>query len=328
MVTVGRASYPWGFLVVAFWMVSCQPEAKKDQSDAPKDDGGLASLAVPRFEGDSALALVQAQVSMGPRVPGTSAHQRCGDWLVAKLQSRGLQVYEQRENLTMHNGKVFELRNVIGAFRPQSQRRLVLAAHWDTRPWADMDPVNPKARLDGANDGASGVAVLLELARHLDSLPGDLGIDLVFFDLEDYGDPEVADSYAIGSQYWSRRPHVAGYRAQRGILLDMVGASDARFCWEGHSLQFAPDWTRLIWQRASSLGYGDLFVPVPCQPVTDDHYYVNTLAGIPMVDVIDLRSEGTGFPPHWHTRNDNMDVISPRTLTAVGQTLLDILYRP
>ena len=328
MVTLGRVGYGWGLCLLALMGVSCQPEAKRSSSDTEEEQAGLASVIVPRFEGDSALALVQTQVSWGPRVPGTSAHQRCGDWLVSKLQSRGLEVFEQKAALTMHDGKVFELRNVIGAFRPQSQRRLVLAAHWDTRPRADMDPVDSKARLDGANDGASGVAVLLELARHLDSLPGDLGIDLVFFDLEDYGSPEVADSYAMGSQYWSRSPHIAGYRAQRGVLLDMVGAADARFCWEGHSLQFAPDWTRLIWQRAGSLGYGDLFVPVPCQPVTDDHYYVNTLAGIPMVDIIDLRSEGTGFPPHWHTRNDNMEVISPRTLTAVGQTLLDILYRP
>jgi len=317
--------------VLSFLMLvlgSCDQNSKEKASEQPMDSQPTSTIVVPRFDGDSALAMVRVQVGFGPRIPGSSAHRRCGDWVMAALQERGLQVVEQKESLTMHDGKVFELRNIVGVFRPQSPRRMVLAAHWDTRPFADMDVDNPKARMDGANDGASGVAVLLELARHLDSLPSDWGIDLVFFDLEDYGVPEVADSYAIGSQVWSRRPHVAGYRAQRGVLLDMVGAADARFCWEGHSLQFAPDWTRAIWQRAGALGYGDLFVPVPCQPVTDDHYYVNTLAGIPMVDIIDLRNEGTGFPPHWHTRNDQLNVISPRTMTAVGQTLLDILYRP
>lgn len=328
MVTLIRSASLWAMVFMMVALGACDRPSQDGDSDQPAEIPPPNTAVTPRFVGDSALALVRTQVGFGPRIPGSASHRRCGDWMVATLRERGLQVVEQRESLTMHDGKVFELRNIVGIFRPQSPRRMVLAAHWDTRPFADMDVDNPKARMDGANDGASGVAVLLELARHLDSLPSDWGIDLVFFDLEDYGVPEVADSYAIGSQVWSRRPHVAGYRAQRGVLLDMVGAADARFCWEGHSLQFAPDWTRAIWQRAGALGYGDLFVPVPCQPVTDDHYYVNTLAGIPMVDIIDLRNEGTGFPPHWHTRNDQLNVISPRTMTAVGQTLLDILYRP
>lgn len=307
---------------------SCRWEEKANESESPSPSDETSLVSVPEFQGDSAMAWVERQVAFGPRIPGTKAHQACGDWLVQKLKSRGLQVTEQKDRLTMHDGKTFELRNLIASLHPMAERRIVLAAHWDTRPMADMDPTAPKSTFDGANDGASGVAVLLELSRHLDSLPEDMGIDLVFFDLEDYGVSEVRDSYGIGAQYWSKHPHVSGYRASKGILLDMVGAVDARFCWEGHSLQFAPDWTRQIWQQAQALGYGDLFVSVPCQPVTDDHYYVNTIAGIPMVDIIDLRSEGsTGFPPHWHTRADKVDVVSKRTLQAVGQTLLQVLYR-
>jgi hypothetical protein len=306
----------------------CRREKKAEQTDYQSIESNAFEGALPDFQADSAYAWIQKQVSFGPRIPGTKAHRDCGDWMVLLLRHRGLQVVEQRDRLTMHDGKSFELRNIIASLHPKAQRRIVLAAHWDTRPLADMDPLMPKATFDGANDGASGVGVLLELSRHLDSLPEDVGIDLVFFDLEDYGVSEVRDSYGIGAQYWSRHPHASGYRAAKGILLDMVGAGDARFCWEGHSLQFAPDWTQEIWQKAQALGYGDLFVSVPCQPVTDDHFYVNTIAGIPMVDIIDLRSEGnTGFPLHWHTREDKMSVVSKRPLKAVGQTLLQVLYR-
>lgn len=306
----------------------CRREEKEDRMDPQPVVTEHPTISVPDFQGDSALAWVERQVSFGPRIPGTKAHRECGDWMVQLLKHRGLHVIEQKERLTMYDGKTFEMRNLIASLHSKAERRIILAAHWDTRPVADMDLLLPKATFDGANDGASGVAVLLELSRHLDSLPEDIGIDLVFFDLEDYGVSEVKDSYGIGAQYWSKHPHLAGYRAAKGILLDMVGAADARFCWEGHSLQFAPEWTRQIWQKAQALGYGDLFVSVSCQPVTDDHYYVNTMAGIPMVDIIDLRSEGgTGFPPHWHTRGDKIDIVSKRTLKAVGQTLLQVLYR-
>jgi len=328
---LGRAAYSFflcSVLVGIAHMQSCKPEDRGKESDSQPSSPENFSVSVPEFQGDSAMAWVERQVAFGPRIPGSKAHRDCGDWMVKILKSRGLQVTEQKDRLTMHDGKTFELRNLVASLHPKAEKRIILAAHWDTRPMADMDPTMPKATFDGANDGASGVAVLLELSRQLDSLPEDMGIDLIFFDLEDYGVSEVRDSYGIGAQYWSKHPHTAGYRAAKGILLDMVGAADARFCWEGHSLQFAPDWTREIWQKAQALGYGDLFVSVPCQPVTDDHYYVNTIAGIPMVDIIDLRSEGnTGFPPHWHTRADKVDIVSKRTLQAVGQTLLQVLYR-
>jgi hypothetical protein len=319
-------------LGLCFWCIwilqGCRDGEQENQQGPEQVVKTYSTQTIPEFQGDSAMNWVNKQVSFGPRIPGTKAHRECGNWMVQLLKHRGLQVMEQNETMKMHDGKAFELRNIIASLHPGAEKRIVLAAHWDTRPKADMDPVSPNSTFDGANDGASGVAVLLELSRHLDSLPKDMGIDLVFFDLEDYGTSEVADSYGIGAQFWSRHPHVTGYRAAKGILLDMVGAADARFCWEGHSLQFAPEWSRHIWQKAQAIGYGDLFVSVPCQPVTDDHYYVNTIAGIPMVDIIDLRSEGgTGFPPHWHTREDKVDVVSKRTLSAVGQTLIQVLYR-
>ncbi len=322
-----RQALRLGILLVL--LESCREEVGKGTLQGTETGTGRAGVAVPRFDGDSARSLVAKQVEFGPRIPGSKAHQQCGDWILERMRQRNCRVTEQKDMVTMHDGSRYQMRNLIAAFRPQASRRILLAAHWDTRPLADMDTEQPRATFEGANDGASGVAVLMELSRHLDSLPQDQGVDILFWDLEDYGDPDFADSYCKGSQYWSRKPHVAGYVAAKGVLLDMVGAEDARFCREGHSMQFAREWTAAIWERAGQLGYGNLFVSEDCQAVTDDHYYVNTLSGIPMVDIIDLRAGGpTGFPPHWHTRSDNLEVISPKTLQAVGQTLLDLLYNP
>ncbi len=196
---------------------------------------------VPVFQQDSAYAYVQRQVDFGPRVPGTAAHRACGDYLVASLTGFGAQVTEQTAQVKAYDDSWLAMRNIIGSFQPDLSRRVLLAAHWDCRPWSDQEPLAEHQRVpvDGANDGASGVGILLEVARQIGACLSDsshlpaIGVDIIFFDTEDYGTPvwaaEREDTWCLGSQYWARHPHQAGYRAEYGILLEMVGAQNACF---------------------------------------------------------------------------------------------------
>ncbi len=290
----------------------------------------------PEFNADSAYAFVQKQVDFGPRVPGSEAHSACRDWLVSKLEGYADRVVKQEGTLPVYSGKQFKFTNIIASFNPEQGNRILLCAHWDTRPFADQDkdPTNHQKPIAGANDGGSGVGVLLEIARLLKGNPVNIGVDIVLFDLEDYGQPEFAqgpkqtDSYALGSQYWSKNPHVPGYQAKYGILLDMVGAANSRFRIEGFSNQYAPSIVQKVWSTANDLSYGSFFPMEMGPPIQDDHYYVNTLKGIPTVDIIHLESNGyQTFHSSWHTMQDDMSVIDPTTLKAVGQTVLTVLVR-
>lgn len=293
---------------------------------------------IPEFDEDSAYAFVQRQVDFGPRVPGTAAHRSCGDFLAARLEQYGAKVIEQEAAVRAFDGKTLEMRNIIGAYRPELTRRILLAAHWDCRPWSDQEPL-PEHRQEpvmGANDGASGVGVLLEIARQIGACLTDssrlpaVGVDIIFFDVEDYGAPSWAadreDSWCLGSQYWARHPHQTGYRAQWGILLDMVGAGNACFMREYFSDHYAQSVVSRVWNCAEALGYGAWFVNARGGAVTDDHLYVNRLAGIPCIDIIDFDEQRGGFFAQWHTRRDDMDQIDSRTLKAVGQTLTAIIF--
>jgi len=293
---------------------------------------------VPVFQQDSAYAYVQRQVDFGPRVPGTAAHRACGDYLVASLAGFGAQVIEQTAQVRAYDGSWLDMRNIIGSFQPDLSRRVLLAAHWDCRPWSDQEPLAEHQRVpvDGANDGASGVGILLEVARQIGACLSDsshlpaIGVDIIFFDTEDYGTPvwaaEREDTWCLGSQYWARHPHRAGYRAEYGILLDMVGAKNACFMREYFSDHYAQTVVSKVWNQAEALGYGTWFVNARGGAVTDDHLYVNRLSGIPCIDIIDFDDQRGGFFAQWHTRHDNMDQIDARTLKAVGQTLLAVIY--
>jgi hypothetical protein len=293
----------------------------------------LPLVRVPQFNADSAYYFVEKQVSFGPRVPNTQAHRACGDWLVETLQEYADTVYQQTMRLRAYDGTILNARNIIGVFQPQKRNRILLCAHWDTRPWADYDPdpANHFKPFDGANDGASGVGVLLEVARILSNENPNSGIDIIFFDAEDWGQHAniqrfEPDSWALGSQYWARNPHISDYNAKYGILLDMVGASGATFKHEGYSLDFASNIVRKVWNTAQRLGYGQFFLNRPGSRITDDHYYINTIRHIPTINIIDQRNEyGHGFFEHWHTIYDNMDAIDPITLKAVGQTVLTVI---
>ena len=275
------------------------------------------------FDGNGALDLTQQQCNFGPRVPGTQAHAKCADWLISTLkQSCDTVILQTGTVQTATEGKI-GIKNIIGVINPDASQRLLLLAHWDTRPWADNDPdpANHSKSVMGANDGASGVGVLLQLARQLKADSTTLGIDILLVDAEDMGEDDNEESWGLGTQYWVQHPHVQGYRPLFGILLDMVGAQNATFTREYYSMQYAGGFVDLVWNNAA----GNHFINAQGGAVTDDHVFVNR-GGIPCVDIIDMRSDtGTGFCPEWHTLSDTMDGISATTLGEVGQTLLNVI---
>ena len=313
-------------------VASCNGNRSASTFTDPTAAQTMAVIA-PDFNADSAYAYVKAQVDFGPRVPGTAAHEACGNYLASKLEQFGAKVYNQYADLATYDGHLIRGRNIIGAYRPDLRRRLALFAHWDSRPWADQDPdaSNHYKPILGANDGASGVGVLLEIARQLQAQSPEIGIDLVLLDAEDYGThseyqgQRLEEHWCLGSQYWARSPHVEGYNARYGILLDMVGGRDATFRYEMMSEEFAPELNRKVWRAAAQLGFGDYFVRREGNYTTDDHIFINRYARIPTIDIIAYSDDHTFFE-HWHTLRDNMDAIDARTLKAVGQTVMQVIY--
>jgi glutaminyl-peptide cyclotransferase len=303
-------------------------DKKTSTETATVDQPEVARVNVPSFNADSAYAFVAKQVSFGPRVPNTPAHRAAGDFLVNKLKSYGANVIEQTFTAKAYDGTVLNLRNIMAQFNPKAPKRILLAAHWDTRHMADKDPTNPTKPADGANDGASGVAVLLEIARQLQSNPGseNVGVDLMLFDGEDYGQ-DATESWCLGSQHWSKNLMPSGYTAQYGILLDMVGAKNARFAQEETSRTYAGDVVEKIWRTASKIGYSDYFPFQEAPGITDDHVFVMQYTNIRMADIIayDPTSPDGFFGSYHHRHTDNMDIIDRNTLKAVGQTVLHVV---
>ncbi|ROT04426.1 M28 family peptidase [Lepagella muris] len=299
--------------------------AGKKTEVAASDD--VAPEVVVNFDADSAYSYVERQVAFGPRVPNTEAHRRCGEWLASELRRRGADVTEQRSDLTAFDGTVLKAVNILGRFNTESPDRLLLLAHWDCRPWADQDPNpdNRKKPVDGANDGASGVGVLLEIARQLSEKAPGKGVDILFVDAEDWGTEGSEDSWALGARYFMEHPPVEGYLPDEAILLDMVGGKGAVFCREYFSEQAAPRLAQSLWGIAASRGYGDLFLNKLGGAVTDDHVQLIE-KGVPAVDIIEYHPEQeSGFNPHWHTVSDNMENIDRATLKAVGETVMQYL---
>lgn len=305
-------------------MTTCVNSGSSASStESTGDTTTTATVNRPPFDGDGAYALTGQQCDFGPRVPGASAHAKCADWLVATLKASCDTVIVQTGIVQTAKSGSLSIKNIIGVINPAASQRLLLLAHWDTRPWADNDPdpANHGKPVMGANDGASGVGVLLQLAKQLKSSGTTLGVDIVLVDAEDMGENDEEETWGLGTQYWTQHPHVAGYKPLFGILLDMVGSADATFTREYYSMQYASGFVDLVWGCAA----GSHFVNSAGGAVTDDHVFVNQ-AGIPCVDIIDLRSgSDTGFCPEWHTIRDTMDGISAATLAEVGQTLLNII---
>jgi hypothetical protein len=320
-------------IITLLFGIGCK---KKEKPSPPVPQPVEEQVAVPDFNADSAYQYVKAQVEFGPRVPNTEAHRECARYLAGKMRQYTPDVIEQQGKVRAYDGTVLNFNNIIASFRPGVKARVLLCAHWDSRPFADHDP-DPALRrspIDGANDGASGVGVLMEVARQLRLASPRVGVDIIFFDAEDYGPPEDSqiqsgnDFWGLGSQYWSNNPHLPGYTARFGILLDMVGASGARFTREGFSNYYAPDILDKVWEKAHKIGYRDYFPMEEGTMINDDHYYINKIRRIPTIDIIHLdpNSSNGSFFDYWHTTGDTFDKIDPNTLKVVGQTLLEVIY--
>ncbi len=279
---------------------------------------------------DSAYAYVAAQVAFGPRVVNTQAHRDTRVWLVRQLESFGAEVEEQNFTATAYTGEKLKSTNIIARYNPQLEDRILLAAHWDTRHIADSQlETDPNAVVEGADDGASGVGVLLEIARQLGLSTPDIGVDIVLFDAEDYGESGPggdSNSWALGAQHYART--LSGIRPRYGVLLDMVGGRNPQFAKERHSVQFAPTVVDKVWKLAYDMNFGQYFPDKIVRPVLDDHYFVNTIARVPMIDIINYREDTySNFVEHWHTGKDGMDAIDKRSLRAVGQVVTALVYR-
>jgi glutaminyl-peptide cyclotransferase len=314
---------------VAVYFKSCQKP-----TETPIEEVSL--IPSPDFKADSAYSYVKAQVDFGPRVPNTKSHKDCGNYLIAKLKQFGCEVISQDFVATRFDGKKFDARNIIGSINPNATKRILLTAHWDTRWIADKDPKDSTSTFDGANDGGSGVGVLLELARSIQQATQkpNVGIDIIFFDVEEFGEPEgfkektKENTWCLGSQYWAANKHKKDYTAYYGILLDMVGAKGAVFPYEGGSMQYAPMIVRNIWDIAHRLGYDTMFLDAQGGGLIDDHVAVNDVAKIQMIDIIELHpNDPKTFGSYHHTKADNMSIIDKNTLKAVGQTVLSVLYQ-
>ncbi|MDR0185707.1 M28 family peptidase [Prevotella brunnea] len=310
---------------------------KKNDNSSDIDTMAVEKPVDIKFNPDSAYAFTAAQCAFGPRVMNSAAHDRCEQWIISKFKQYGCEVMTQKADLKGYDGTLLKSTNILASYNPQAQRRVMLCAHWDSRPWADNDPdsANHKKPVMAANDGASGVAVMIEVARLLQADSSlNIGVDFVCFDAEDWGIPQwetnfqdTGDSWALGSTYFSLNlPQ--GFRPEFAVLLDMVGGEAAQFYREGISKQFAASVVDMVWAAAKVAGYGSYFPDADGGMITDDHYPMNRNANIPTIDIIPYYPDcpQSTFGPTWHTVNDTMEHIDKATLQAVGQTLIQLLY--
>lgn len=310
----------WSLLIIIFLLfLSCE-EGKVAQEDK--------KVKIESFNQDSAYVFIQKQVDFGKRHMNTAAHEACKDWLVNQLKRYDFEVISQSFKATSYKGEELNGTNIIGRYKPEVKERMLLCAHYDTRHIADKDTSHVDLPIDGADDGASGVGVILEIARQIKNNPIPMGLDIIFFDAEDYGSDQAGSDYTwgLGSQYWSKNLHETPYEVKYGILLDMVGAKNATFPKEGYSLRTAGKEVDKIWRFAKGMGYEQYFVDRQAGFYTDDHRFIIENAKIPMIDVINIKANGQ-FGHYHHTHLDNMDNIDKQSLKAVGQIILATVYK-
>ncbi len=345
------------FIFSFLLFTSCQNKKQATADDAEPQ------LVGPTFDADSALAFCAEQCAFGPRTMNSPAHDQCEAWIISKFKQYGCEVSTQKADLKAWDGTLLHSTNIIARTNPSATERIIICAHWDSRPWADNDPVeaNHHTPVMAANDGASGVAVMIELARIINTTTSDtlqpsdttandiqpsafnlqpnIGIDFVCFDAEDYGTPtwsgkEDENSWALGAQHYAQNLKTIypslnreGKGVSLGILLDMVGGQGAKFYQEGLSKHYAQSIVDDVWQAANEAGYGSFFVNQSGGYITDDHKPLNE-AGIPTIDIIPYYPdcEASVFGPTWHTVNDDIHHLDKATLKAVGQTLVQYLY--
>jgi len=280
---------------------------------------GNGGNSTSEFNGRTAFSYVEKQMSFGPRIPNKPAHDQTGDWLLAELRARADTVIVQEIRHVTHRGDTLHLRNFFARFRPQASERVLFLAHWDTRPMADQAANLAQQRMPvpGANDGASGTALLLGVADALKARPPAGGVDLLFVDGEDYGNFADTNDVLIGSR-WFAAHLPPGYQPLYAVLFDMVGDKDLQIFEEAQSVAFAPEVVQRVWRVAADRGHEHQFVPGVKYPLTDDHVSLQKV-GIHAIDVVDFDY------PYWHTTEDTIDKVSAESLQIVGDVAVALV---
>ena len=320
--------------VMACLLSACGGKTKRNIGGP--DTITLASC--PTFSTDTCMKYIQEQCDFGPRVTGSKEAALCRQYLVEQFKCFGAQVEEQPCEVTLWDGSKLSACNIIAKVNPDNQDRILFCAHWDSRPWADNDPnlLNHQKPVLAANDGASGVAVMLELARLMSKeQPIKTGIDFVCFDVEDYGTPQWANeeeasegsTWCLGSRAWTEQAAQDNYQARFGILFDMVGGRGSTFSKELISIYYAQPIVEMLWHIAKQIGYGQFFPLSEGSSIMDDHVNVNKIANVPCIDIVPYHTDGPSpFGPTWHTVSDTPENIDPYVLEAVGQSVLQFIY--
>ena len=314
-----KLKYLFGLLIFSL-ILACK-------GDIEKVDQELVKVRIPAFSGESAYNFVQTQVDFGPRSPESPGAKQAIDWMVRTLKQSNWAVEEQTFDAQLYTGKEVKGTNIIARYKPEVNERVLLCAHWDSRIMADKDSVRIDEAIPGANDGASGVGVLLEIARLINENPIPMGVDIIFFDLEDQGDDQGDQAYTwgLGSQYWAKNLHEKPYKIKYGILLDMVGEKNAHFPKEGFSMKIAPGLVNKVWRVAKMLKKDRYFVDERIGYITDDHRFIIEYARLPVINIIGYK-DGSFMKTH-HTHGDDMDIIDKNTLAAVGQVVLTTVFK-
>jgi len=312
--------------LIFLWACNNSTEPSTNETD-------YSAVNVPEFVADSAYRYVAEQLQFGFRAPGSKGHQQCAIYLADKMRQWCDTVIVQNFSTTLWNGDTYQGQNIIASLNPEKENRVLLGAHWDSRLWADHDPdpANHKKPIMGANDGASGIGTLMEMARIMSQQRPEMGIDFIFFDMEDQGIPEWEstykdDTWCLGSQYWAKNPHIPFYTAHFGILFDMVGTRTPRYTREEFSRHYAYGLVEKVWKAAAQTGAGNVFVSTDSDAILDDHMYVNRLIHIPMIDIVQ-NSEQCSFFPYWHTMEDNLDCISAESMKTTADVVMRVLYQ-
>ena len=317
-------------------VINCMDSLNSNKLSGKYTLSPYQSYSLYKFNAENAYSYISRQVSFGPRIPGTTASSDCADWILHKLKVFGLaMIAKQIAYLKAYNGDELKAINISAQINPEVNDRILFIAHWDSRPWADNDP-NPRNRIkpvEGANDGASGVSVLLELARIFADSDTKLGLDFLFIDAEDYGQI-IGDnimeyneySWCLGSQYWLQNPTLPVSKISFAVLLDMVGGKNAIFHRELFSENAATHINDLIWKSAHYANHGDRFIDKVGNGVLDDHIHF-IINNIPSIVIIENTNPNTGtFPITWHTLDDTIENIDMESLQAVGETLEHLVY--
>jgi hypothetical protein len=284
--------------------------ACRDQGPPPRE-----------FDGTSAFRYIETQVGFGPRVPGTEPHRRMEEWLGKELAGRADTVVAQRWTHVTAKGDSLPMTNFIARFKPAAPQRLLFLAHWDSRPHADGPAsTDSTAPVPGANDGGSGVALLLGVADVLKRAPPAVGVDLLFVDGEDYGDfTATPNDVLIGSRHYAAN-QLPGPEPLYAVLFDLVADKDLQIYQEGNSLVGAPEVVSLVWETARTVGQGGTFIDTPRHTLIDDHLELQK-AGIRAIDVVDFDY------PSWHTPGDTIDKVSAASLQIVGDLAMALVRR-